>query len=66
MIEVGEAKKGAYFFDFGGCWPDGNTVKFDWVHGKLTRFPIIPRYSTLGMSNWHFLSLRWRSSSVMH
>jgi len=38
MVEIGKAEEGAYVFDFSGCWPFGNPVKFDGVHGELTRF----------------------------
>ena len=38
IVEVGEVKKGTHLLDFGGGWPCSNAVKFDWVHGELTRF----------------------------
>jgi len=38
MVEVGEAKKGAYILDLSGGWPFGDSVKLDRIHGKLTRF----------------------------
>ena len=38
MVEIGKAKEGIYFLDFGGGWPGSNAIEFDWVHGKLTRF----------------------------
>ena len=38
MVEVGKAKEGTYFLDFGGGWPGGNAVEFHWVHGELTGF----------------------------
>jgi len=37
-VEVGEAKERAYVLDFCGGWPFGNSVEFDGVHSKLTRF----------------------------
>ena len=37
-IEVGKAKEGLYVLDFGRGQPSSNTVKLDWVHGKLTGF----------------------------
>ena len=38
MVEVGEAKEGSYFLDFGGGRPSGDAIELDRVHGKLTRF----------------------------
>ena len=37
-VEVGKAQEGLYFLDLGRSGPAGNSVKFDWVHGKLPRF----------------------------
>ena len=37
-IEVGKAKEGSYIFDFGRGGPAGNSIKFYWVHGKLSWF----------------------------
>ena len=38
MIEVGKAEEGSHILDFGRGWPGSNAIKFDRVHGKLTRF----------------------------
>ena len=38
MIEVGEAKEGTHFLNFGGGQPGGTTIKFNWVHGELAWF----------------------------
>ena len=37
-VEAGKAKEGLYVLDFGRGWPCCNAIKFDRVHGKLTRF----------------------------
>ena len=38
MIEIGKAEEGSYILDFGRGWPGSNTIKFHWVHDKLTGF----------------------------
>ena len=42
-IEVGKAKEGMYFLDFDGGHLGDNTIKFDWIHGKLTGFHNHPK-----------------------
>jgi len=37
-VEVGKAEEGAYVLDFSGCWPFGNSIEFDGIHGELTWF----------------------------
>ena len=37
-IEVAKAKKGMYFFDFGGGQSGGDAIEFDRVHSKLSWF----------------------------
>ena len=37
-IEIGKAKEQSYIFDFSWGWPGGDAIKFDWVHGQMTRF----------------------------
>ena len=38
LVEVGKAKEGVHILDFGWGRSGGNTIKFDRVHDKLTRF----------------------------
>ena len=38
LVEVGKAQEGANIFDFSGGRPACDTIKFDRVHGQLTRF----------------------------
>ena len=38
MVEIGKAKEGSYVIDFGQGWPGSDAIKFNRVHGKLTRF----------------------------
>ena len=37
-VEIGKAKEGSYILDFSRGWPGSNAIKFDRVHGELTRF----------------------------
>ena len=37
-VEVSKTKEGVYVFDFDRGQPGGNAIKFDQVHGELTRF----------------------------
>ena len=38
MVEVSKVQEGLYTLDFDRGWPGGDSVEFDWIHGKLTRF----------------------------
>ena len=47
MVKVGKAEEGLYILDFCWGWPDGNSIKFDMAHGKLTRFDDHPEILNL-------------------
>ena len=55
MIEVGKAKKGLYTLGSLGHGPASNTVQFDGVHGKLTRFNNHPKVVHLSSGEAAFL-----------
>ena len=58
IIEVGEAKEGTHFLDFGGGWPSGNTIKLDRVHGELTWFHNHSKVFNFGDVELAFLELK--------
>ena len=37
-VEVGKVQEGPHISDLHWCWPVGNPIQLDRVHGELTRF----------------------------
>ena len=55
MIEIGKAKEGLYILHFCRCGPTCNSIWFDRIHGKLTRFDDYSKVFHLGGSEATFL-----------
>ena len=47
-IEVGKAKEGSYFLDFGGGWPGSNAIKLYRVYNELSWFDNHPEVFHFG------------------